>query len=195
MSSTRVGPDISEEGDPTSGFGATKGPMLNGSAEALLTPELLYKMNKKIAQLTKVVYGLNTRGEELECQLGASKEAEEKTRALNSDLQHRVNTFKSKIENEMGKLRDLENQANQSQIWKLECENLQRRLDAAESGKIGGDTFMAMAKAREELDQFKRRESSLQYELDQARHAINNLKAHHDFIMRERTAQQAMVCL
>lgn len=30
------------------------GPTTNGNADATLTPELLYKMNKKIAQLTKV---------------------------------------------------------------------------------------------------------------------------------------------
>ena len=46
----------------------------------------------------QVVYGLNTRGEELEGQLTATKESEEKTRALNSDLQLRVNTFKSKVQ-------------------------------------------------------------------------------------------------
>lgn len=31
------------------------GPTINGSIEAMLTPELLFRMNKKIAQLTKVI--------------------------------------------------------------------------------------------------------------------------------------------
>ena len=46
------------------------------------------------------------------------------------------------------------------------------RLDTLETAGSGGLTI--------ELDQCRRREKSLQYELDQARHAITNLKVYLD---------------
>merc|ERR1711874_219736 len=50
----------------------------------------------------------------------------------------------------------------------------------------------AVSSAREETDRAIRREKAVQYELEQARQAITQLKSHHDFIMRERDSQQAM---
>ena len=45
----------------------------------------------------QVVYGLNTRGEELESQLTALKESEDKLRTINTQLEHRCNHFKNKV--------------------------------------------------------------------------------------------------
>ena len=39
------------------------------SAVAIVSPDMLYKLSKKIAQLTKVIYSLNTRNDDLECDL------------------------------------------------------------------------------------------------------------------------------
>ena len=36
---------------------------------AVVSPDMLYKLSKKIAQLTKVIYSLNTRNDDLECDL------------------------------------------------------------------------------------------------------------------------------
>ncbi|XP_050712806.1 trichohyalin-like isoform X2 [Eriocheir sinensis] len=182
----------SEDSDAPKGPPAGGGPTVNGSIEATLTPELLFRMNKKIAQLTKVVYGLNTRGEELEAQLASAREAEETLKTTNSELQHRLSHCKSKVETELGRLRDLEAEAQQAHYWKHECENLRRRLDLESGIMGGGDIRAAVGAAREDAERAMRREKAVAYELEQARQAINNLKSHHDFIMRERDAQEAM---
>ncbi|XP_042240297.1 golgin subfamily A member 6-like protein 22 [Homarus americanus] len=86
----------------------------------------------------------------------------------------------------------MEAQAGQVHYWKMECENLKRRLEL-EGGIMGGpDARAAVAAAREDTDRALRREKAISYDLEQARQAITNLKGHHDFIMRERDAQQAM---
>ncbi|XP_045111920.1 trichohyalin-like isoform X2 [Portunus trituberculatus] len=189
---------VGEDSDAPKGPHGGGAPTINGSIEASLTPELLFRMNKKIAQLTKVVYGLNTRGEELEAQLATAKESEEALKTNNTELQHRLNHCKSKVETELGRLRELEAEAGQAHYWKHECENLRRRLDL-EGGVLGGGGVLgsgearaAVAAAREDAERAHRREKAVAYELDQARQAINSLKSHHDFIMRERDAQEAM---
>lgn len=54
------GGDGGEDPDPPKGPPGGGGPTINGSIEAMLTPELLFRMNKKIAQLTKVSPSLNS---------------------------------------------------------------------------------------------------------------------------------------
>ncbi|XP_066972137.1 trichohyalin-like isoform X8 [Macrobrachium rosenbergii] len=187
------GKGIGNESEGPKGSAGSGGPTINGSIEAMLTPELLFRMNKKIAQLTKVVYGLNTRGEELESQLTHLRESEEALKTSNNELQIKANHYKTKYDTEIGKLRDMESQASQVQFWKVECENLKRRLDLEGGmGMMGGDARAAIAAAREDADRALRREKAVTYELEQARQAITNLKGHHDFIMRERDAQMAM---
>merc|ERR1712109_322479 len=39
------------------------------SIPGVVTPDMLYKLSKKIAQLTKVIYSLNTRNDDLEVDL------------------------------------------------------------------------------------------------------------------------------
>lgn len=52
---------VSEDSDGPKGPHGGGVPTVNGSIEATLTPELLFRMNKKIAQLTKVgVYSIQT---------------------------------------------------------------------------------------------------------------------------------------
>ncbi|XP_071448550.1 protein FAM184A-like isoform X2 [Hetaerina americana] len=63
------------------------------------TPELLYKMCKKIAQLTKVVYVLNTRNDDLEIQCKTAAEAcEEKVANATVELKRTVSHLKSELE-------------------------------------------------------------------------------------------------
>ncbi len=55
------------------------------SATVMVTPDMLYKLSKKIAQLTKVIYSLNTRNDDLEVDLESIKSSyEEKLQLLNS---------------------------------------------------------------------------------------------------------------
>lgn len=46
--------DGESNGGGTSANSSSQKPNINGSIDVQLTPELLFKMNKKIAQLTKV---------------------------------------------------------------------------------------------------------------------------------------------
>lgn len=43
---------------------------------------------------------------------------------------------------------------------------------------------------RDELDQSRRREKALSYELDQARLSIANMQGRHDFILRDRDSRE-----
>ena len=66
----------------------------NGDAEAVseaipsvVTPDMLYKLSKKIAQLTKVIYSLNTKNDDLEVDLEAMKASyEEKLQQLSTAI-------------------------------------------------------------------------------------------------------------
>nr|XP_053646372.1 golgin subfamily A member 6-like protein 22 isoform X5 [Cherax quadricarinatus] len=86
----------------------------------------------------------------------------------------------------------MEAQAGQVNYWKKECEALKRRMEVEGGMLAGTDVRAAVSAAREETDRALRREKALSHELEQARQAITSLKAHHDFIMRERDAQQVM---
>ena len=46
-------------------------------ATVVVTPDTLYKLSKKIAQLTKVIYSLNTRNDDLEVDLEAVRNSYE----------------------------------------------------------------------------------------------------------------------
>ena len=49
----------------------------NSPASVVVTPDTLYKLSKKIAQLTKVIYSLNTRNDDLEVDLEAVRNSYE----------------------------------------------------------------------------------------------------------------------
>lgn len=59
---------------------------------AVVTPDMLYKLSKKIAQLTKVIYSLNTRNDDLEVDLEAVRQSyEEKLQILSNSQTSLVN--------------------------------------------------------------------------------------------------------
>ena len=56
---------------------------------SVVTPDMLYKLSKKIAQLTKVIYSLNTKNDDLEVDLEAMKVSyEEKLQKLSIATNH-----------------------------------------------------------------------------------------------------------
>jgi len=60
--SEHVGRMGSEMRQPTAEESNNEGSVSNNEAQAgLVTPDMLFKLSKKIAQLTKVIYSLNTR--------------------------------------------------------------------------------------------------------------------------------------
>jgi hypothetical protein len=57
-------------------------------ASMLVTPDMLYKLSKKIAQLTKVIYSLNTKNDDLEMDLEHLRSTyEEKLKLAQQQLQ------------------------------------------------------------------------------------------------------------
>ncbi len=61
-------------------------------ATVVVTPDTLYKLSKKIAQLTKVIYSLNTRNDDLEVDLDAVRNSyEEKLHIMASETPHVAN--------------------------------------------------------------------------------------------------------
>uniref|UniRef100_A0A8C2FA86 Family with sequence similarity 184 member A n=1 Tax=Cyprinus carpio TaxID=7962 RepID=A0A8C2FA86_CYPCA len=66
------------------------------------TQDLHLKMSKKIAQLTKVIYALNTKNDEHEAAIQTLKEAhEEEVQQILSDTREKIMQYKSKISDEM----------------------------------------------------------------------------------------------
>ncbi|KAI1895712.1 hypothetical protein AGOR_G00109070 [Albula goreensis] len=65
------------------------------------TQDLHLKMSKKIAQLTKVIYALNTKNDEQEADLQALKEAhEEEVQQILSETQEKILEYQSRIDEE-----------------------------------------------------------------------------------------------
>ncbi|XP_074470826.1 protein FAM184A isoform X3 [Sebastes fasciatus] len=66
------------------------------------TQDLHLKMSKKIAQLTKVIYALNTKNDEHEAAIATLKEAhEEEVQQILSETREKILQYKSKISDEM----------------------------------------------------------------------------------------------
>ncbi|XP_022080895.1 protein FAM184A-like [Acanthaster planci] len=71
---------------------------VSGQASAEVTPELHLKMSKKIAQLTKVIYALNTKNDEHEAVVQNLKEAhEEELQQLIQQTKDKIASYQSRI--------------------------------------------------------------------------------------------------
>ncbi|KAK2511429.1 Fam184a [Columba guinea] len=90
------------------GGGSAPGPgkLGSGSAQpgvgAEHSPDLHFKMSKKIAQLTKVIYALNTKNDEHEAAIQALKDAhEEEIQQILAETREKILQYKSKVAEEM----------------------------------------------------------------------------------------------
>ncbi|KAM6355291.1 protein FAM184A isoform 1-T1 [Podargus strigoides] len=95
---------------PQHGYGGSSAPgagkLGSGSAQAGLgaehSPDLHFKMSKKIAQLTKVIYALNTKNDEHEAAIQALKDAhEEEIQQILAETREKILQYKSKVAEEM----------------------------------------------------------------------------------------------
>ncbi|XP_068794251.1 protein FAM184A isoform X2 [Struthio camelus] len=82
------------------------GKFASASAQAGLgaehSPDLHFKMSKKIAQLTKVIYALNTKNDEHEAAIQALKDAhEEEIQQILAETREKILQYKSKVAEEM----------------------------------------------------------------------------------------------
>ena len=65
-----------------------------GQPQHVLSDDMLYKLSKKIAQLTKVIYSLNTKNDDLEFDMDAlRKNYEEKLEKVSDENQDRVTAW------------------------------------------------------------------------------------------------------
>ena len=62
MGRQQINGDLGREGGPEGG---------PGQVQHVLSDDMLYKLSKKIAQLTKVIYSLNTKNDDLEFDMDA----------------------------------------------------------------------------------------------------------------------------
>ena len=61
-------------------------------------PDLHHKMSKKIAQLTKVIYHLNTRNEDFQTELKAQEQTHQcEVEEVLQDAANKINAFKEKL--------------------------------------------------------------------------------------------------
>eukprot|EP00092_Neocalanus_flemingeri_P066204 GFUD01080624.1.p1 GENE.GFUD01080624.1~~GFUD01080624.1.p1 ORF type:complete len:168 (+),score=35.77 GFUD01080624.1:192-695(+) len=69
MGRQQINGDLGRDGAPEGGPGQVhQGP---GQVQHVLSDDMLYKLSKKIAQLTKVIYSLNTKNDDLEFDMDA----------------------------------------------------------------------------------------------------------------------------
>ncbi|XP_078092964.1 protein FAM184B-like [Mustelus asterias] len=153
------------------------GAKCNGSKATLPDPvqhynsELHLKMSKKIAQLTKVIYALNTKSDEHEAALQAIKEAhQEEVQHIIAETRGKILQYKNRMGEEMDlrhQIQSLENILQKSkkheeevlvdfEVYKQQVEEREKNTEREHTEKI-------MALSREMLDIKKEFESNLQH--------------------------------
>ncbi|XP_037988262.1 protein FAM184A isoform X5 [Motacilla alba alba] len=180
------------------------GKLGSGSAQAGLGAEhsadLHFKMSKKIAQLTKVIYALNTKNDEHEAAIQALKDAhEEEIQQILAETREKILQYKSKVAEEMDlkrkiqvleeSLEDHKKMKHQAltefEAYKDRVEDMQLCAEAQHVQRV-----VTMSREVEEIrKKFEERLRSfmqlqVQYEKDK-RTALEDLKAAHRLEIQE----------
>eukprot|EP00091_Calanus_sinicus_P021526 TRINITY_DN6418_c0_g1_i1.p1 TRINITY_DN6418_c0_g1~~TRINITY_DN6418_c0_g1_i1.p1 ORF type:complete len:233 (-),score=57.30 TRINITY_DN6418_c0_g1_i1:551-1249(-) len=99
MGRQQVNGDLGRDAGPEGGL---------GQAQHVLSDDMLYKLSKKIAQLTKVIYSLNTKNDDLEFDMDALRknyeEKLEKATVEYSKMQQMVHHFQNKLAQDPNKV-------------------------------------------------------------------------------------------
>ncbi|XP_058692586.1 protein FAM184A isoform X6 [Poecile atricapillus] len=193
---------------PQHGYGGGSAPgagkLGSGSAQAGLgaehSPDLHFKMSKKIAQLTKVIYALNTKNDEHEAAIQALKDAhEEEIQQILAETREKILQYKSKVAEEMDlkrkiqvleeSLEDHKKMKHQAltefEAYKGRVEDMQLCAEAQHVQRV-----VTMSREVEEIrKKFEERLRSfiqlqVQYEKDK-RTALEDLKAAHRLEIQE----------
>ncbi|KAM4786960.1 protein FAM184A isoform 4-T4 [Cyanocitta cristata] len=193
---------------PQHGYGGGSAPgagkLGSGSAPAGLgaehSPDLHFKMSKKIAQLTKVIYALNTKNDEHEAAIQALKEAhEEEIQQILAETREKILQYKNKVAEEMDlkrkiqvleeSLEDHKKMKHQAltefEAYKDRVEDMQLCAEAQHVQRV-----VTMSREVEEIrKKFEERLRSfiqlqVQYEKDK-RTALEDLKAAHRLEIQE----------
>ncbi|XP_071293981.1 protein FAM184A isoform X7 [Agelaius tricolor] len=180
------------------------GKLGSGSAQTGLgaeqTADLHFKMSKKIAQLTKVIYALNTKNDEHEAAIQALKDAhEEEIQQILAETREKILQYKSKVAEEMDlkrkiqvleeSLEDHKKMKHQAltefEAYKDRVEDMQLCAEAQHVQRV-----VTMSREVEEIrKKFEERLRSfiqlqVQYEKDK-RTALEELKAAHRLEIQE----------
>ncbi|XP_066035424.1 protein FAM184A isoform X2 [Chamaea fasciata] len=180
------------------------GKLGSGSAQAGLgaehSPDLHFKMSKKIAQLTKVIYALNTKNDEHEAAIQALKDAhEEEIQQILAETREKILQYKNKVAEEMDlkrkiqvleeSLEDHKKMKHQAltefEAYKDRVEDMQLCAEAQHVQRV-----VTMSREVEEIrKKFEERLRSfiqlqVQYEKDK-RTALEDLKAAHRLEIQE----------
>ncbi|XP_056344435.1 protein FAM184A isoform X2 [Oenanthe melanoleuca] len=186
------------------GSASGAGKLGSGSAQAGLgaehSPDLHFKMSKKIAQLTKVIYALNTKNDEHEAAIQALKDAhEEEIQQILAETREKILQYKSKVAEEMDlkrkiqvleeSLEDHKKMKHQAltefEAYKDRVEDMQLCAEAQHVQRV-----VTMSREVEEIrKKFEERLRSfiqlqVQYEKDK-RTALEDLKAAHRLEIQE----------
>ncbi|XP_061846002.1 protein FAM184A [Colius striatus] len=188
------------------GGGSASGSGKLGSGSAQLgpgaehSPDLHFKMSKKIAQLTKVIYALNTKNDEHEATIQALKDAhEEEIQQILAETREKILQYKSKVAEEMDlkrkiqvleeSLEDHKKMKHQAltefEAYKGRVEDMQLCAEAQHVQRV-----VTMSREVEEIrKKFEERLRSfiqlqVQYEKDK-RTALEDLKAAHRLEIQE----------
>ncbi|KAK3714556.1 hypothetical protein QZH41_014223 [Actinostola sp. cb2023] len=95
------------------------------SAASDVTPDLHLKMSKKIAQLTKVIYALNTKNDEHDAMVDAMKKShDDEMHHLIAETKKKVDSFKTRlgvVSEQQQKIETLESIVGQERLYKEEA--------------------------------------------------------------------------
>ncbi|XP_068709021.1 protein FAM184A-like [Montipora foliosa] len=167
------------------------------SSSADVTPDLHLKMSKKIAQLTKVIYALNTKNDEHENVVENMKVAhEEEMQKLIAETKEKMNYFKTRIgvvSEHKQKIEVLESHLSQERLQREEAiaefekfkqrnEDREERLKSEFSDKIlamSKELLAAKKQFEERLKEFQATRRRLEEDRDKAVGELSS-KHHHE---------------
>ena len=167
------------------------------SSSADVTPDLHLKMSKKIAQLTKVIYALNTKNDEHENVVENMKVAhEEEMQKLIAETKEKMNYFKTRIgvvSEHKQKIEVLESHLSQERLQREEAiaefekfkqrnEDREERLKSEFSDKIlamSKELLAAKKQFEERLKEFQATRRRLEEDRDKAVGELSS-KQHHE---------------
>lgn len=149
-------------------------------------PDLHHKMSKKIAQLTRVIYHLNTKNDEHESNLrniiaAYEQEMDDIVDTANSMLQRykeaiEKNTALEELEKEYKEFKDhVEHEKTQSM---LEFNNFKKKLEEKDK-LVSKDAETKLASYQAEIDAMKTKFAALQQAIEQISHNNKDLKNAH----------------
>ncbi|XP_022247421.1 protein FAM184A-like isoform X2 [Limulus polyphemus] len=126
-----------------------------------MSPDILYKMSKKIAQLTKVIYTLNTRLDDQDVLIQSLKEAhEERIQQLMTETRYRISYYKAKANHEgelRGKVKELETLLKEEKCKKADVEEQLHLLEEKQLAREQeeGETSQKLARLSQEFEDAK----------------------------------------